>query len=112
MGAVLLQDKGEGLQPIAYASKKLSETEQKYATVEKECLATVWGIQKCERYLYGRHFILETDHQPLQYLQRMKPTNARLMRWALQLQPYVFTVKIIPGKDNNGADYLSRATMN
>ncbi|KAK7114676.1 hypothetical protein V1264_000698 [Littorina saxatilis] len=112
MGAVLLQDKGEGLQPIAYASKKLSETEQKYATVEKECLATVWGIQKFERYLYGRHFILETDHQPLQYLQRMKPTNARLMRWALQLQPYVFTVKIIPGKDNIGADYLSRATMN
>lgn len=108
MGAVLLQDQGRGLQPVAYASKKLSSAERNYATVEKECLATVWGIQKFERYLYGRQFDLETDHQPLQYLQRMKPTNARLMRWALQLQPYTFTIKVIPGKDNVGADYLSR----
>ena len=108
LGAVLLQDKGQGPQPIAYASKKLNGAEKNYATVEKECFATVWGIQRFERYLYGRHFVLETDHQPLQYLQRMKPTNARLMRWALQLQPYSFTVKVIPGKDNIGADYLSR----
>lgn len=110
LGAVLLQDQGKGPQPIAYASKKLNSAERNYATVEKECHATVWGIQKFERYLYGRHFLLETDHQPLQYLQRMKPTNARLMRWALQLQPYSFTVNIIPGKDNIGADYLSRLT--
>ena len=110
MGAVLLQDQGKGPQPVAYASKKLNGAERNYATVEKECLATVWGIQKFERYLYGRQFVLETDHQPLQYLQRMKPTNARLMRWALQLQPYVFTIKVIPGKDNIGADYLSRLT--
>lgn len=110
LGAVLLQDQGKGPQPVAYASKKLNDAERNYATVEKECLATVWAIQKFERYLYGRHFVLETDHQPLQYLQRMKPTNARLMRWALQLQPYAFTVKVIPGKDNIGADYLSRLT--
>ncbi|XP_070212629.1 uncharacterized protein [Littorina saxatilis] len=110
MGAVLMQDQGKGLQPIAYASKKLKGAEENYATVEKECLATVWGIQKFERFLYGKHFTLETDHQPLQYLQRMKPTNPRLMRWALQLQPYSFTIKVIPGKDNIGADYLSRAS--
>ena len=110
MGAVLLQDKGTGLQPVAYASKKLNGAERNYATVEKECFATVWGIQKFERFLYGKHFVLETDHQPLQYLQRVKPTNPRLMRWALQLQPYHFTIRVIPGKDNIGADYLSRLT--
>ncbi|KAK7492126.1 hypothetical protein BaRGS_00016600, partial [Batillaria attramentaria] len=92
------------------ASRKLSDTEQRYATVEKECLAAIWGIKKFERYLYGKPFVLETDHQPLRYLQRMKPTNARLMRWALQLQPYEFRVRVIPGKDNLGADYLSRST--
>ena len=110
LGAILMQEQGNGLQPIAYASKKLSETEQRYATVEKECFATVWGVKKFERFLYGKHFILETDHQPLRYLQRLKPNNPRLMRWSLQLQPYSFTIRVIPGKDNIGADYLSRTS--
>ncbi|KAK7089232.1 hypothetical protein V1264_024235 [Littorina saxatilis] len=69
--------------------------------------STVWGVQKFERYLYGRHFVLETDHQALKCLQR-NPTNPRLLRWSLQLQPYSFTINYIPGKDNLGADYLSR----
>jgi transposase InsO family protein len=108
IGAALLQDFGEGLRPIAYASRKLNSAEQNYATVEKECLATVWGIKKFERFLYGTEFILETDHQPLKYLQATKQTNARLMRWSLQLQPYNFRIKVIPGKENHDADYLSR----
>jgi hypothetical protein len=111
LGAVLMQDQGRGLQPIAYASKKLNGAESRYATVEKECLATVWGIKKFERFLYGKHFILETDHQPLRHLQRQKPNNPRLMRWALQLQPYSFSIRVIPGKDNLGADYLSRSSL-
>ena len=65
-------------------------------------------MQKFQQYLYGKEFILETDHQPLQYLQRAKVANARLMRWALLLQPYCFRIKAIKGKDNVGADYLSR----
>lgn len=107
IGAILLQENGGQLRPIAYQSKKLHGAESRYATVEKECLAAVWGVQRFERYLYGRHFILETDHQPLKCLQRL-PTNPRLIRWALQLQPYSYTVRVIPGKDNHGADYLSR----
>ena len=109
MGAVLLQDKGDGLQPIAYASQKFSKAEKNYATVERECLAVVWGIKKFEPYLYGTQFTLQTDHQPLQYLSRMKTQNGRLMRWALQLQQYSFDVQVIPGKENVGADFLSRA---
>ena len=107
LGAVLLQEEEGVLKPVAYQSKKLSETEKRYSTVEKECYATVWGIKNFERFLYGKHFILETDHQPLRNLQ-LNPTNSRLMRWALQLQPYSFTVRYIPGKENHGADYLSR----
>ena len=109
IGAVLMQDQGRGLQPIAYASKKLNDAENNYATVEKECYATVWGIRKFERFLYGKHFFLETDHQPLRHLQRLKPNNPRLLRWALQLQPFSFSIRVIPGKDNLGADYLSRS---
>jgi hypothetical protein len=108
LGAILLQDQGFGLQPIACASKKLIPAERNYATVEKECLAIVWGIEKFSPYLYGKPFIIQCDHQPLQHLQRMKTSNSRLMRWAMQLQPYNFSVEAIPGKDNVGADFLSR----
>jgi transposase InsO family protein len=108
LGAILLQDQGFGLQPIACASKKLIPAERNYATVEKECLAIVWGIEKFSPYLYGKPFIVQCDHQPLQHLQRMKTSNSRLMRWAMQLQPYNFSVEAIPGKDNVGADFLSR----
>lgn len=76
--------------------------------VEKECLALVWGIQKFESYLYGREFLLETDHQPLLYLNRAKVANARLMRWALALQPYRFRIMAIKVSENIGADFLSR----
>jgi len=53
-------------------------------------------------------FILETDHQPLQYLRQAKFQNGRLMRWALTLQPYRFLLRSIRGRDNIGADCLSR----
>ncbi|KAK7113985.1 hypothetical protein V1264_000125 [Littorina saxatilis] len=108
IGAVLLQDQGQGLQPVAYASRKLNKAERNYSVIEKECLGVVWSIKKFEQYLYSVHFTLETDHQPLTYLQKTKTENGRLMRWALQLQQYSFTVKIIRGVDNVGADYLSR----
>jgi hypothetical protein len=108
IGAVLAQDQGEGLQPIACASRKLSKSERNYATIEKECLAIVWGVQKFQQYLYGRTFTVQTDHRPLQYLQEAKSTNSRLMRWALLLQPFSVIVENIPGKENVPADFLSR----
>ncbi|XP_069138852.1 uncharacterized protein [Argopecten irradians] len=108
LGAILLQEEDGNPLPVAFASRKLKTSERAYAVIEKECLAVIWGITKFERYLYGRSFILETDHQPLVYLNKLKGTNARLMRWALILQPYRFTIRAIRGKDNVGADFLSR----
>ena len=72
--------------PIAYASKKLLPRERNYSTIEKECLAIVWAVQKFQN-LFGKLFALETDHQPLQYLGTAQSQNGRLMRWALALQP-------------------------
>ena len=108
VGAVLLQQEGEDKLPVAYASKKLKPSEERYSTIEKECLAIVWGIQKFHRYLYGREFLLETDHYPLVYINKTKLNNSTLMRWAMSLQPYRFRIIAIKGKDNVGADYLSR----
>ena len=108
VGAVLLQCEDGIKKPVAYASKKLTKGQINYSTIEKECYAIVWAVQKFQRYLYGREFYLETDHQPLIYLTKSKVSNARLMRWALLLQPYRFCIVAIKGSENVGADCLSR----
>ena len=110
IGAVLLQEYGEYRFPVYYASKKLLDKERRYSVIEKECLAIVWAVQKFQNYLYGREFALETDHRPLIYLNKTKVANARLMRWALALQPFKIRLENIKGADNVGADFLSRIT--
>ena len=108
LGAVLLQKKDGVNCPVAYASRKLLTREQAYSAIERECLALVWGIGKFQVYLEGREFILETDHQPLVYINQAKCINSRIMRWALSLQPFRFRIEAIPGSENVGADFLSR----
>ena len=108
LGAILLQKHDDGVFPIAFASRKLLTREQNYSVTEKECLAIVFGITKFQKYLYGVEFVIETDHAPLAYLRKAKNESQRLMRWALFLQSYSFTVNAIKGSDNIGADYLSR----
>ncbi|XP_042856047.1 uncharacterized protein LOC122242739 [Penaeus japonicus] len=106
--AVLLQEHNGTKMPIAYASRKLLDREKNFATIEKECLSIVWAVNKFKTYLYGKEFVLETDQQPLVYLRNMKNSNGKLMRWALALQGYSFMIHYIKGKENVGADILSR----
>ena len=108
LGAILLQDHDGKRFPVAYASRKLLPREQRYAVMERECLAVVWGIRKFEPYLFGKHFQLETDHQPLKCIAKSKVANGRILRWALALQPYRFSITAIKSSENVGADYLSR----
>lgn len=108
VGAVLLQESEGILKPTCYGSKKFSDAEKRYATIEKECYAIIWAVQRFKEYLYGKEFILQTYHLPLTYLHKMKNKNDRLMRWALSLQPYSFLVEYIKGSDNIGSDMLSR----
>ena len=66
LGAVVSQrtPEGESREPIAYASRSLSETERKYSQIEKDALSSVWIVKNFQTYLKGRHFYLVTDHQP------------------------------------------------
>ena len=108
LGAVLLQRHSDTLFPTAYASKVLSSAQKAYSVIERECLSIVWALDKFYPYLYGTKFTIQTDHQPLIYLNTAKLTNTRLMRWAIKLQPFYFTIESITGSNNVGADYLSR----
>ena len=66
LGAVLRQRQTDGdLRPVAYISRALTETEQRYAQIEKEALAITWACERFQDYLIGIHFHVETDHQPL-----------------------------------------------
>ena len=108
IGAVLMQEHDGKLFPVCYGSKKLSSAERNYSAIEKECLAIVWGFKRFHLYLYGVPFVLQTDHEPLKYMNSAKFANGRLMRWAMFLQSYNFRVEAIKGSENVGADYLSR----
>ena len=109
LGAALLQLESGKLHPVRYLSRKLTGAERNYSTIEKECLAIVWAIQKLKVFLYGREFILLVDNKPLVYLNEANLKNARVMRWAMFLQDWSFRVESIKGSDNHCADYLSRS---
>ena len=98
--------------PVGYFNRKPLPREERYATVEKECLAIKLGIEAFRVYLMGRPFIVQTDHRSLEWLHRLKENNARLSRWSLALQPYDFVVQHRAGVKNTNADALSRVATN
>ncbi|KAI4897404.1 hypothetical protein NFI96_005671 [Prochilodus magdalenae] len=98
LGAVLLQEVEGQRRPVAFLSRKMFPREQRYSTVEKECLAIKWALDSLRYYLLGRSFLLETDHRALQWLEKMRDSNARITRWYL----------CRPGASNQVADFLSR----
>ncbi|XP_068240734.1 uncharacterized protein [Palaemon carinicauda] len=108
LGAILMQYVDGERWPVQYASRKLKGAEQNYSVIEKECLAVVWAVKKFYQYLYGKAFVIESDHQPLKYLNSAGHINSRLMRWAMYLQQFEYTIHNIPGKENVGPDCLSR----
>ena len=66
VGACLAHVMPNGIeQPVAYASRSLREAEKNYAQIEWEALSIVFGVKRFHQYLYGRKFVLVTDHQPL-----------------------------------------------
>ena len=111
LGVALLQpDDEEQLRPVAFASKSLTPTEQRYACIERELLAIVFATKRFHSYLYGKFFEVRTDHRPLVMIldKSMAATPTRLQRMVIQLQDYNFSVEYVPGSQNVIADSLSR----
>ena len=112
LGAVLneIGENGEE-HPVAFASHEFLPREKNYSVIEKECLAIVWSLQVFQVHLYEQKFSIETDHQPLSWLGRMKNNNERLTRWALSIQPYCFEMHHCSGSCNCNADGSSQGPL-
>lgn len=107
IGAVLAQcdEKGKD-HPVAYWSRKLTDSEGKSSATERECLAAVEAIKYFRSYLYGQPFVLETDHKSLEFMDSFKAMNGKVARWKMALADYNFTVRAKPGRKNGNADKI------
>jgi hypothetical protein len=106
IGAVLLQDG----QPVCYASKALTETEQRYSNIEREALGVVWGLERFHYFIYGKKCTVHTDHKPLEAIFKKKLSScpARLQRFVLRALKYDVMVMYVKGAQVPIADALSR----
>ena len=109
LGATLLQND----QPVAYASRSLTMTEQRYAQIEKECLAIVFAREKFEHYILGKKVLVNNDHKPLEVIFKKPLLNApkRLQRMLLRLQKFDMKVVYKQGITLHIANFLSRASL-
>ena len=116
-GAVLSHVYADQLdKPIAYASHSLNTVERKYSQLAKEALAILFGVSKFHHYLYGRCFVICSDHKPLMHI--FNPSKAipsiastRLQRWALTLSGYQYSIKYREGSYMCNTDMLSRLPL-
>ncbi|PFX33043.1 Retrovirus-related Pol polyprotein from transposon 17.6 [Stylophora pistillata] len=109
LGAALLQ---EG-RPLAHASRALSYTETRYATIEKEMLAIVFALEKWHQFTYGRHVTIHSDHKPLESITKKPLDRApkRLQGMLVRALAYNIDVQYLNGKEMFLADTLSRAYL-
>lgn len=113
VGCVLSHSIDNTEKPVLFASSSLSKAKKKYSNLERKALAIIFALKKFHKYLYGRRFVLVTDHQPLQFIfgkNKSIPTSAaaRITRWAIMLSGYQYDIVYKKGMLIGNADGLSR----
>ena len=94
LGAILAQ---QG-KIISYASRALTDVEQRYSQTDREFLAIVYGVEHFHLYLFGSKFTVTTDHKSLVgIISSSKPATARIERLRLRLMPYECDLQYRPG---------------
>jgi hypothetical protein len=87
LGAILIQIDSNGKEfVIAYASRSNNWIERNYSSYYGDCLVAVCAVSYIQIYLYGRPFVLKTDHKPLKWLITSKNLTGMHARWASILQ--------------------------
>lgn len=100
--------------PISFFFRKLTPTQARYSTFDRELLAIYLAIRHFCHFLEGRHFRVFTDHKPLTYAlncrtDRHSPRQARQLDYISQFTTHIQHIR---GSDNVVADTLSRVEMN
>lgn len=109
IGACLMQDHGQGLQPVSYISAKMKPAETRYAPHEQELLALVYACKSWRHYLHnGQPFKVMSDHQSLRFFTTQPLLSSRQARWKDALAEFDFSIHYIEGPKNVVADAFSR----
>ena len=110
VGGVLQQQENGGWRPLAFFSRKLTPTEAKYSTFDRELLGTYAAVRHFRFLLEGRSFHVLTDHKPMvAAMHRVSPPwSARVQRHLAYISEFTTDIRYTPGKDNVVADSLSR----
>ena len=103
--AVVMQKIEQQWKLVAYASRSMTETETRYAQIEKEALAATWACERFSDYILGMKIHIETDHKPLLGSKFLDSLPPRILRFLVQFD---YTISHIPGKLLYIADILSR----
>ena len=112
IGAVLSQEQDGAERVIGYYSKTLHKAQKNWCVTRKELYAVVKAIENFHNLLYGRKFVVRTDHSALQWLMKFKNPEGQVARWLEHLQTYDFDIRHRPGKYHGNADSLSRRPCN
>ena len=108
----LFQKHAEKLYPVAYHSRKLSETEFRWHIIEKEALSMVEALKKWDKYLLDDATVTVLgDSKPVEAIIKMKNPKPKHLRWLLQIQAYNYEYIHVPGTENLFADAFTRAEM-
>ena len=114
LDAILYQTQEDGTDKvIAYASRSLKKSEQKYHSFKLEFLALKWAItDQFHKYLYSGTFKVHTDNNPITYVLTTAKLDATGQRWVASLANYNFMITYHSGKHNIDADALSQVPWN
>lgn len=113
LGGALQQLVDDVWQPLAFFSRKLTPSQQRYSTFGRELLAVYLSVRHFRSFLEGRDFFVATDHQALASAisspaDRFNPREVRHLQF---ISEFTTDIRYVPGANNAAADALSRFTL-